>query len=193
MLDVPSNVVQKKRVAWTRPPSTWSKINFDAGFDGTAFAAAVYRNDKGTIIQARTDLGYAPDAFTAEAKAGMLAIDMAVDLKLEKVIFEGDARNVICSLKGGQDAVEWRARPVTEACKNKMTGKHLWKMVSIARNCNVAAHRLAIWAKENGRIGIIPTCKIPLQVLCDLGSNASSCSDQRNCDLCNDFQVNAFD
>ena len=55
--------------------------------------------------------------FSTEALAALLAFQKAEELKLDKVIFEGDASIVVDTLNGNPDAVEWRRSVAIESSR----------------------------------------------------------------------------
>ena len=101
-------------------------MNFDAAFkDGEATSGVILRDHRGKTLGVWSDMNFAPDAFTAEAQAALLAIKTVVTQQIPKIIFEGDASNVIGALLGQSDKVEWRG----EAIINK--GKELLRNLNL--------------------------------------------------------------
>lgn len=85
------------------PPTGELKLNFDASFkDGSASAGVVLQNSNGTILGAWTNRFISSNPLCVEAEVAAQALNIADELKLENVTFEGDAQNVILAIHGLQ-------------------------------------------------------------------------------------------
>lgn len=104
---------------WLAPPPGELKFNFDASFkDGSASVGVVLRNSRGSIVCAWTNRFSSRNPFCAEAEAAAQAFNIANDLKLDRVTFEGDAPNVILAIHGLHRFGDWRASHVVARCQN---------------------------------------------------------------------------
>lgn len=97
---------------WRPPLPDFLKVNFDSAFDGNvAVSGVVIRDIHGIVIHAWSGHSIASSAFEAEALAALQAMKLAADLQLPKLVFEGDAVNVILALNGQDFCVEWQGQP----------------------------------------------------------------------------------
>lgn len=133
---------------WTPPPVGVLNFNFDAAFkDGCTTTGCVLRNHLGIIVGAWVNCFVSDKPFCAETEAAIQTFKLADGLDLIKVCFEGDASNVILSLKGLN--VE-EGRPL-------LASKLFWNIDFVPRDCNSTAHFLAKWAVSLDFCGPVPS------------------------------------
>lgn len=101
-------VVRGARQNKTAIPTFWSpprcgeyKINFDSAFrDYNATYAVVLRNHHSDILGAWSNHFFSSNSFCAEMEAALQALKVADEMRLPKVLLEGDAQQVVLSLQG---------------------------------------------------------------------------------------------
>lgn len=88
-------------ICWQPPIEGFLKINFDVVFsDGKPTMTCVLRDMHGDIKEAWINHFESLNPYCTETEATIQALRMAMELRLDKVIFQGDALNVIMALKG---------------------------------------------------------------------------------------------
>lgn len=82
-------------------------------------------------------------------EAPIQTLTIASELKVEKLMFEGDALNVIMALKDLEQFEDWQVK--TNLIKGQdLLEKHgLWSIEFVPRDFNWRAHNLAKWGKMN--------------------------------------------
>lgn len=158
------------------------KINFDASFeDSTVFSGIILRNPQGSIIIAWTSCSIASTPFAAEAEAALQALRMAKELSIVNLILEGDALNVIYSIKGENMCLEWKGKHSILRCRKLLSEHCFWSLYHVFREKNRAAHNLAKWAKNHNRLGYIDPELPPPSVFCDRGgTQVDNCTSSLN-------------
>lgn len=155
---------------WNPPPSGFMKINFDATFENSnAFLGVVLRNSNGSIIKAWTGYSNAPSPYVAEAEASLQTLRMADEMQISNLILEGDALNVIRSIKGDNTCIEWQGKQSIISCRKLLSDHCFWAMYHVYRERNWAAHNLAKWAKDHNKLGYFHPVLLPPSVFCDRG------------------------
>ncbi len=93
---------KKKNIKWENPPSGYYKLNFDGSIlpDGRASIGFVIRDNLGKVISLKGEAIPPCSVFKAETEAARRGIKEARDLKIERIIIEGDNLGVINALKG---------------------------------------------------------------------------------------------
>lgn len=90
-------------LVWQPPPPGFLKFSFDVAFkDGKTITGCLLRNSFGTV-GAWLNHFVLINPFYAETEAAIQALTHASTLNLDKVLFEGDAANVIYALNGMVD------------------------------------------------------------------------------------------
>lgn len=112
--------------SWLPPLTRELKLNCDAAFkDGEASSGVVLRDDHGTILGAWTNYFKADNSFCIEAEAGIQALKVADELRLDKITIEGDAHNVITALTGSLAFKDWKAKKILDTGKNLLNHRSL--------------------------------------------------------------------
>lgn len=159
---VPVNI-ERVVSRWKPPDAPLVKINFDAGFGGSEKLAStgVIRDNEGRILGACCHTKkYIPNAFVAEALAGVQALQFAADLGFTYVILEGDARSVLSRLTvGGDDRSEMFAH--IQDARLLMNSLHACKVRHIYEKCNQPAHLLTIKGFARGDSVYCGSKKLP--------------------------------
>lgn len=181
---------RKQIERWIPPKLGVMKFNFDAAFSNMeAFGAVVLRNSECVILNAWIDQVVASDAYMAEAQALVCAFQIAEDMKLDKVDFEGDALGVILAVRGSKEHETWQAKHVIDQARHLFRngrGK-LWQLNYVPKQCNKAAHNTVQWGKSFGIFGKIEGHHLPLEVWCDYeGTPPSFCNSVTTADNDND-------
>lgn len=73
-------------------------------------------------------------------KPVLQALKISTELRLEKVIFEGDANNVLLAIKGVHEFEDWRATQLLTQCKQLLFCKSFWFLSFTPRVYNYVAH-----------------------------------------------------
>jgi ribonuclease HI len=135
------------KLSWTKPPENHVKVNFDAAFVATLGLGAwgfIARSDTGNFVGAAAGkLRHLRDALQAEAEAGVAAVEGAVALGLNQVIFESDSKNLVSALiDKTQDlsAVGVLLKEIRSICLSSFESFHFQ---FVPRVYNGAAHSLA--------------------------------------------------
>lgn len=90
------------------------KLNFQAAFkDFCSVTGCVLRNSDGQILGTWVNRFASENPFCAEAEAAIQALKIAGELKLEKVMAEVDALNVIMAINGLDVFEDWKAKSLT--------------------------------------------------------------------------------
>ncbi|KAK5803426.1 hypothetical protein PVK06_031071 [Gossypium arboreum] len=102
---------------WVAPPPLIRDCNVAKGFGGSeklvSTGVILIRDNEGRNLGACCHTNkYIPNAFVAEALAGVQALQFAANLGFTYVILEGDARSVLSRLAvGGDDRSDVRSYP----------------------------------------------------------------------------------
>lgn len=81
---------------------------------GNTNTTCVLRNYDGEIREAWISFFTSPYPYIAETEATIQTLTIASNLKLDKVTIEGDAHNVIMTLKGLEEYDDWQAKDTLE-------------------------------------------------------------------------------
>ena len=71
----------------------------------------------------------------AKVLAALQAFKNAVDLKLQNVILEGEALNMINSLNGNSSFEKWQSSAITNQGKALLSKQKDWKVIFASRKC----------------------------------------------------------
>lgn len=77
--------------------------------DGKFGTGCILRDEGGNILGAWINHFSTDNAYCAEAEAAIQALKIAEELRLDKVILEGDAMFVILALQGMDEFEDWKA------------------------------------------------------------------------------------
>lgn len=87
-------------IYWQPPIQGFMKVNFDVVFsDGKTTTACILRNMHGEIKGVWINHFEPPNPYCAETEAVIQALRVTKELRLDKVMFEGNTLNVIMALK----------------------------------------------------------------------------------------------
>jgi ribonuclease HI len=150
---------------WCAPPIGFVKLNWDAAWDGVRNRMGigiVVRNHLGEVLNSYySQKGYTSAPDIAEATAALRAARLCHELRLNKVILEGDALQIVRALNS--DAPHWsRYGHITEEARGWLSSLVSCEVVHVRRQCNGVAHCLAKLGLSMGEEvllqGAIPDC-----------------------------------
>ncbi|KAG7941873.1 hypothetical protein I3843_16G069700 [Carya illinoinensis] len=144
-IKVPSPV-RRKDTNWKPPDVGVSKLNFDAAIDKVG-------NRMGLGIVARNHLGellfsfstsrlFSGTSDTAEAAGLWKAMDLAVELGIRNVVYEGDAERIIKGVTEEKEAVAWMDQ-LFKDMRGRLLNRPDWSVQFIHREGNSVAYELA--------------------------------------------------
>ena len=137
LLGVPCSTV------WVPPPHGFVKINVDGACKGGSMAAAaVLRGVNGDFIRAQTIASLFGSPVEAEARAFKLAVDLVDQCNFDSVIVEGDASNIVYWINSDDGLVDWKVRPIIDACRQARRSNPNLIFSYAPRSCNKVAHAL---------------------------------------------------
>ncbi|XP_042954639.1 uncharacterized protein LOC122291053 [Carya illinoinensis] len=131
---------------WIPPPAGVYKVNWDAAIKEEASKVGigiVIRDFEGRVVASRSLQKFMfTDAFTAETQGALQAVCFAKDIGLRRIILQGDALNVVKSLKTDSSESHYSGVLLWDA-KHILNQFDYWDVVHVKRQVNVAAHVLA--------------------------------------------------
>lgn len=133
--------------SWQPPCEDFIKINFDA-FVGSGYMrglGVVIRNDHGCILMTRTKRVQANwSANFTEASTTVYGLEMARRMGFKKIHLEGDALNIITSIKNKEQG--WAPiYLVLDCCFDVLSYFDVSMLSFVRRIGNTAAHMVARW------------------------------------------------
>ncbi|KAH7838104.1 hypothetical protein Vadar_022124 [Vaccinium darrowii] len=136
-----------KQVYWQAPFAGFVKINFDGAFiqnlNGGGIGV-VARSDDGTFLFARSCGGLrARSAIVMECLALRISVLLAIEKGISRVIFEGDAKELIDALSGrgtSREDIQLLVYDILQICNSSFVD---FSFAFVGRNCNSVAHELA--------------------------------------------------
>jgi hypothetical protein len=153
---VPTNSVDEK---WIPPPPSIFKINFDTTIRGSfSLQAAISRNHNGQIIQQVTQVSQPCHQNMGEALFARLAVSLAISLRLNHFIIEGDSLIVILALQDPSFTQDWRISSTIESIPPDCS----WSARKIDRSVKFCAHYVVHWAVTKVTTSIIPISPPPI-------------------------------
>ena len=93
-----------------------------------------------------------------------LAISLAVSLKLDRFIIEGDSEVVVLSLQNPNFVRDWRISSIILDSLHSVPFASCWEVRKISRSANFCAHSMARWAAAGKHSGSIPLSSFPLLI-----------------------------
>lgn len=130
---------------WKPPLAGEFKLNFDVTFcNGKAITGCVLRDSNGILLGAQVNHFVSDNPFCTESEEAIQALKLAEEI--DKVTFKGDASNVILTLQGLQQIVDWKEKPILDLGASLLSQHVFWFLNYIPRMCNRLAHCLAKWA-----------------------------------------------
>jgi hypothetical protein len=141
-----ANPAQTVAVTWSKPPDGYVKINWDASVNKQQKkmgAGVVVRDSAGGVLAMYC---MTKDSITspsvAEALGAWAAVELAVRMELRRVVFEGDALEIINALRSEECC--WAVYGQTlNAIKMEMVQQRGWSFQHVSRLANGEAHKLA--------------------------------------------------
>jgi ribonuclease HI len=133
-------------VRWTKPPDGAVKINWDASVNANLNrmgAGVVVRDSHGVVLAMYcTTKGFVTSPSDAETVGAWAAVELAKRLGLQRVIFEGDALEIIQALTRDGDC--WASYgQILNEIKSELLQQHGWCFQYVNRAANDVAHKLA--------------------------------------------------
>ncbi|XP_042954599.1 uncharacterized protein LOC122291013 [Carya illinoinensis] len=144
---------------WQLPEWPAVKVNFDAAFDKSLNRGAigiVVRDCEGKLKAClTTSRDQVFSAAQAEKAALQRALDMCIDMDLNHVVFEGDAKAIIEAVNSRNEDFSWGGQE-TDDLQHVMRLHPGWKLSFALRSANGAAHNAACLAikESNERVWI---------------------------------------
>ncbi|XP_050224097.1 uncharacterized protein LOC126673834 [Mercurialis annua] len=131
---------------WQPPPPLATKINFDGAFiaaSRTGSGACVARDSAGKILSSYAFyVQHAATPSLMEALALRASINLAMRLRLQNTIFEGDAKGIIEAMKYGSN-LDSNCDVILNDCRKLCENLQGCSFFFVRRNCNWVAHRVA--------------------------------------------------
>ena len=138
---------------WSPSPAGSFKVNFDTAIRKQfSVQAAVYRDSKGHIIKALSQISPPCDANYGEA----LAAQLAVSLDLKTFSLEGDSSVIIAALKTPALSQDWHVNLVIATTLDSLLASSSQEVRKVHRSANFCAHHVAFWALARGFSSCIP-------------------------------------
>jgi ribonuclease HI len=132
---------------WSKPQENWVKVNFDAAFRAESRIGAwgyIARSDDGDCIGAAAGkLWYIRDPLQAEAEAGLAAVEGAVAMGLNRVVFESDSKNLVSALRDKKHDLSVIGVLLKEMRSLCIVSFQSFKFQFVSRKYNGVAHSLA--------------------------------------------------
>ncbi|XP_075635372.1 uncharacterized protein LOC142607649 [Castanea sativa] len=154
--------------AWEPPPPGWVKFNFDVAITLSAsFPSAIFRDSNRHFISIFTAKESISSLAWAKAKAALLAVSSAANLQLPSIIFEGDAKIVIDSIKAPSSTPFWDLRLIISNIQLLLPYFSQVVFNFCHRASNGLTHSIAFWASFCSTWGPQPISSIPSWVLCE--------------------------
>jgi hypothetical protein len=98
---------------WSKPPPNLSKVNFDAAIqEYFSIQATVCKNSNGLIIKMLSQVRPPCSPVYGEALAAQLVGVLAISLKLDMFILEGDSSIVVSALQNPSLIMDWHIEHV---------------------------------------------------------------------------------
>ncbi|XP_026377582.1 uncharacterized protein LOC113271874 [Papaver somniferum] len=147
-----TNVIRPLQdIKWVPPDNDCLKFNIDASFKKETLQGGVgliVRDFVGTCIGVKgiyIDGGMKDgiEVEELECKALKDAVNLAVKMKLKKVIFESDGETLIKSINEPDSYVHWMNQTLILDIKFLLSSLEYWRCVSVRRKANCNADKLA--------------------------------------------------
>jgi ribonuclease HI len=137
---------------WKAPSPGWFKANWDAGIDkknGRVGLGVIIRNHRGAMVASKSHfINGVMDPTAAEAMAALMAVTFCVEMGIEQVVLEGDAKNVITAVNSDEPDESGRGQLTADICYS-LRSIQVWVMRHTCREANKVAHAIANWAMSN--------------------------------------------
>ncbi|GLT82827.1 hypothetical protein SLE2022_011630 [Rubroshorea leprosula] len=157
LLVPPKQIMMRKQVTfvWARPPPGFLKINVDASFmsnSGMAALAMVSRDSYGKLLVGRTWICSAISPLMAEVNALLKAVQSAVDMGLDRVIFESDNETLISDAQQDSQPPPWEINSIIHNIRSFCTSRPNFSFSFVPREGN----RVANWVARSALKGQFP-------------------------------------
>ncbi|XP_041004003.1 uncharacterized protein LOC121249357 [Juglans microcarpa x Juglans regia] len=133
-------------LSWEKPDCRYVKINWDASLDQKRKKMGVgiiIRDETGKVLATMCDQkGYVEKAVIAECQALRTTVELCSDLQLQKVEFEGDAKEVILSVSSEEELLTSYGYLVDDVRFHFKKNAH-WSIHFTHREKNMVAQTLA--------------------------------------------------
>jgi hypothetical protein len=93
--------------------------------------------------------------------AAQLAISLALSLKKNRFIIEGNSEVVVLFLKNPNFIRDWRISTIIHNSLESIPSTSLWEVRNISRSANFCAHSMARWAAAGSYSDNIPMSAFP--------------------------------
>ncbi|XP_026410899.1 uncharacterized protein LOC113306140 [Papaver somniferum] len=139
--------LRKAAGKWKPPEDNWIKLNVDVAFDNYKAGWAVVARDSATSFKGcGTNSHEVLSPIEAETRVVLLATDFTVISRLQRVIIESDAEEVIKILNEEKGYIPWILRELIYQIRAKARKVTEVKFVFNKRDWNVVSHTLAKYA-----------------------------------------------
>ncbi|XP_059454979.1 uncharacterized protein LOC132185192 [Corylus avellana] len=140
------SMAESSNTAWTAPLPSWFKANWDAGVDikqGRVGSGAVLRDHQGKMWAARSQTRHGfLDPSVAEALGALLAVQLCMEMGIQQVQLEGDAKNVIMVVNSEASDESSKGQLPTDI-RSSLRAISAWEMRYVRRGENKVAHAFA--------------------------------------------------
>ncbi|OMO70992.1 reverse transcriptase [Corchorus capsularis] len=139
--------------SWQKPEFGWLKINCDGAFIKETHKAGigvVVRDSGGRLLDGACESVKANSAEMVEAYALKKGVELAVQRKFDKVVFETYCRTVYTGVTDSKTTCNWQIGPIVQEIRFLMQQIPVKKFKWIRRTCNAAAH----WATSEAVKGM---------------------------------------
>lgn len=148
-------------VKWKAPNNPFVKVNWDAALCNTTQKMGIgiaMRDHCGQFLAGlSSSLDFSSKPILVEFKALWRALELCVELGLERVYLEGDAQTLIHSINGGDTSQAWRGN-IIEEVQQILKNVPFWSINFVHRERNKVVHLLdknglllsseSIWIKD---------------------------------------------
>jgi hypothetical protein len=132
--------------SWNPPSVDTVKINWDAAIDkrkNLMGVGIIVRNNLGAVLATQCAVQkFILDPSVAEAIGAKLGAELGRFLGLHSIFLEGDASEVVSALNREEEGFSRMGSIIAEA-REVLREFSEWKVASVRRGCNNAAHQLA--------------------------------------------------
>jgi hypothetical protein len=140
-----NTILNPKQVVWQKPRPPFYKINYDTAIRKKISAqSAICCDSTGTIIQYSTIINPpCSSAVYGEATTALLAVRLALSLKLQSFILEGDSLIVTLTINNPTITQDWRISSIISQILSTIPSTTSWSPCHVNRSANFCAHHMA--------------------------------------------------
>ncbi|GMJ14222.1 hypothetical protein HRI_005091400 [Hibiscus trionum] len=143
---------RNKSQQWSPPQGNLIKVNFDAAYcthSKISTSGVICRNNAGLIMGACSmQHTHVCNAFLAEALSCRDAVTFALDMRFDRVIFEGDSLSVIKKLRSKDEDLS-QLRVLINDIKQATFNLRDATFTHVRREGNLAAHAMAHYGRQH--------------------------------------------